>query len=266
MTDFAANALLRELLRRERIGLVTDIDGTISPIALMADEAQVTPASRDLLHSLAGRLALVAAITGRAVDDARSRVGLPELVYVGNHGMERWESGQRTIAPEALACRPALDAVLDAVKPHLQPGIIVQDKQITLSVHYRATANPDAARAELAPVIEQAAHVPGLRLFEGKMVFEVRPDLAVDKGTALAALVHDYQLDGVVYLGDDVTDADALRRARDLRSAGSCWGVAVGVASDDTPAAVQESADLFVAGVPGVEAFLGWLSNAVGVV
>jgi trehalose 6-phosphate phosphatase len=263
--DFAVNPLLCELLRRERIGLVTDFDGTISAITPMPDAAQVNPASRALLLGLAGTLPLVAVITGRAVEDVRRRIGLPDLVYVGNHGMEHWEHEQHTVSPEALACRPALETVLDAVKPHLQPGVVVQDKRITVSIHYRAAADPDAARAELAPVIEQAARAGGLRLFEGKQVFEIRPDLDVDKGTALAALARDYRLDGVVYLGDDVTDADGLRRARELRGGGTCWAVGIGVTSEDTPAAVRESADLFAAGIPGVEAFLRWLAHAVGV-
>ncbi len=261
--DFSTHAALRDLITHRRIGLVTDIDGTISPLAPTPDAAQVTPTSRDLLRRLAGQLALVAAITGRGADDAQSRVGLPELVYVGNHGLERWHDGEIAVLPEARGFRPALEQVIAAVKPHFRPGVILQDKRITVSIHYRAAADPAAARAELAPVLGQAVRDTGLRLFEGKMVFEVRPDLDVDKGTAFESLIRDYALDAAVYLGDDVTDADALRRARGLRRAGLCWAVGIGVESDDTPAAIQESADVLVSGVPGVESFLGWLSNAL---
>lgn len=265
--DFWQNELLREWVARgragERVGLVTDVDGTISPIAPTPDAAQVTPRSRELLRRLAGQLALVAAISGRAADDLSARVGVPELVYVGNHGLERVHGGEIEALPEAVAARPALERVIAALQPRLLPGMILEDKRVTLSIHYRRSADPAAVEAAFAPLVEQISHANGLRCFRDKMVFEVRPAVEVDKGTAFARLIADHALAAAVFLGDDVTDADALLKASQLRRAGTCYALGIGVESDDTPAVLQERADLLVSGVSGVEAFLDWFSSAL---
>lgn len=265
--DFSQNDLLRELVARARagarVGLITDVDGTISPIAPTPEAAQVTPRSRDLLRRLAGQLTLVAAVSGRAADDLSARVGIPELVYVGNHGLERLHAGQVEALPEALAARPALERVIAALQPRLLPGMILEDKRVTLSIHYRQSADPAAAEADFAPLVEQVCRANGLRLFQGKMVFEVRPAVEVDKGTAFARLIADHALAAAVYLGDDVTDADALITAQALRRAGTCHALGIGVESAETPAVLQDNADVLVAGVSGVEAFLDWFSIAL---
>ncbi len=265
--NFVQNDLLRELVARgrsgQRVGLITDIDGTISPMAETPQAAQVTPTSRDLLRRLGDQLALVAAISGRAAANAREKVGLPEMVYVGNHGLERWHEGHIDVPPEAAAARPAIEQVIAALQPHIAPGMIIEDKGVTLAIHYRTTADPAGVQAAIAPLLERLCRDLGLRLAPGKLSFEVRPAVDLHKGTAFTRLVSDYTLAAAVYLGDDVTDADALRAARDLRHAGICFAVGIGVESDETPAPVQEAADLLVSGVPGVEAFLGWFSNAL---
>ncbi|MCC6803730.1 MAG: trehalose-phosphatase [Anaerolineae bacterium] len=265
--DFSHNDLLRELVVRaragERVGLVTDVDGTISPIAPTPDAAQVTPRSRDLLRRLAGQIALVAAVSGRAADDLSARVGIPEMVYVGNHGLERMSGGIAEALPEAVAARPALERVIAALQPRLLPGMILEDKRVTLSLHYRQAADPAAVEAAFAPLIAQLCRDAGLRCFSGKLIFEVRPAVEVDKGTAFARLIADHALAAAVFLGDDVTDADALLKASQLRRAGTCYALGIGVESDDTPAVLQERADLLVSGVSGVEAFLDWFSSAL---
>lgn len=265
--NFAENAALREFVRRahtgQRLGIVTDMDGTISPVAPTPDAARVTPKSRDLLRQLATQVTLVAAVSGRGAGDLHEHIDLPELIYVGSHGLERWQDGEMMVIPEALAYRPALERVIAALEPHMQPGMVMEDKRVTLAIHYRATPDPTAAREALAPLIAQASRANGLGFFEGRMVFEVMPEIQVDKGHAFARLIDDYALEAAVYVGDDVTDAAALRMAKTLRQGGKCYALGVGVESAETPAQVQESADFLVAGVSGVEDMLGWLSSAL---
>ncbi|MBN1966657.1 MAG: trehalose-phosphatase [Anaerolineae bacterium] len=258
----ATSTALAALVRRDRLGLVTDVDGTISPIVSHPDAAQVTPGCREVLEALVPHLALVAVISGRAVADVRERVGLPGLVYVGNHGLDWWADGAIHIAPEASAARPALEAALDDVRARQVPGMLVEDKGATLSIHYRQTADPPAVAVNFTPLIEQIAARHGLKLFQGRMVFELRPAVAVNKGSAFLHLITQYRLDGALYLGDDTTDVDALRAARRLRQDGTCDALGLGVESDDMPAAVRESADLLVSGVQDVESFLSWLLHA----
>ena len=76
-----------------RLGLITDVDGTISPIVDVPDEARVTPRNLKLLAELEIQLPLVAVVSGRSAEDVAQRVGLPGLVYIGNHGMERFQDG-----------------------------------------------------------------------------------------------------------------------------------------------------------------------------
>jgi trehalose 6-phosphate phosphatase len=254
---------LRELTTRARLGVITDMDGTISPIALTPDSAVVTPRSRDLLRQLHQRVALVAVVSGRAVADVRERVGLPELVYVGNHGLERWRNGKIDVVPEAVAVRPVLSAAAAELRLRLLPGMLIEDKGVTLAIHYRLADDPAKAQAVFTPLVRVTAEAHGLAAFEGKMIFELRPPVKIDKGTTFRRLVAEYQLDAAVYLGDDTTDADALRTAQGLRQSGTCYALAVGVESDETPEPVRAYSDVLVSGVAGVENWLETLLNAL---
>lgn len=267
--------LLRPFAGPGRIGLVSDVDGTLSPIVPRPEDARVTPRAQALLAALKPHLALLAVISGRAAADVQARVGVPGLVYVGNHGLERWQAGRVIPAPEVAAFRPALEAARDALHTRLLPGMTLEDKGATLSVHTRQTADPDATDAAFAPLAEAVAADHGLRLFQGRRVFELRPPLEVDKGSALRGLVSEFHLDAVLYLGDDTTDVDALRACVELRDPHRdahrdthrdtdpvCYGLGVGVAADETPRAVLEAADVWAEGVSGVEELLAWLLDA----
>lgn len=258
----AAHPLVQPVVHASRLGVITDVDGTISPIVDDPAAAQVTPRNRELLAALAESLPLVAVISGRAAADVQARVGLPGLVYVGNHGLERWADGVVHLAPEAATYRPALEAAIAATAALEQPGMQVEDKGATVSVHYRRTPDPAAARALLLPALEGITADHGLKLFAGRMVFELRPPIDVHKGTAFRQLVTEYALDAALYLGDDTTDIDALHMARTLREQAACYAVGLGVNSAGTPSDVLAAADVALDGVSGVESFFAWLLNA----
>jgi trehalose 6-phosphate phosphatase len=253
---------LRILVEKQRLGLVTDMDGTLSPIVPSPDQAQITPRNRELLQALRPCLTLVAVVSGRASGDVRERVGLPDLIYVGNHGLEQWVDDHVELAPEAAAFRPALETALDELRVRQVPGMWIEDKGATLSVHYRQTENPQQVAADLAPIVHELAERLGLRDFQGRMVFELRPPLDINKGSILRRLAVENALESVVYLGDDTTDVDALRVARLLREQGVCYAVGLGVESEGVPEAVLLESDFTASGVAGVESFLAWLLNA----
>jgi trehalose 6-phosphate phosphatase len=83
----------------------------------------------------------------------------------------------------------------------------------------------------------------------GRMIFELRPQLAINKGTAIRDLVHELGLRGIVFIGDDLTDLDAFRALRELRAAGEVATVRVAVLGPDTARAILEESDLTVASV-----------------
>ncbi|MEL7434263.1 MAG: trehalose-phosphatase [Chloroflexota bacterium] len=262
MTHWKDNLpLLEKLFDHQRVGLITDMDGTVSPIVPVPSDAAPTERNRELLRELHGKLALVAVVSGRAAADVRERVDLPELTYAGNHGLERWEDGGVQLAPQAKPYRPNLEKAIQAIEAIAPDGMWVEDKQATISVHYRDTANPAETVTEFEPKFSKIVEDHDLRLFQGRMIFELRPPLDVDKGTIFEQLINEHNLDAAIYIGDDTTDADALKKAQQLRKDGSFYALAIGVASDETPPIVIAHSDVMVSGVSDVESLLAWISE-----
>jgi trehalose 6-phosphate phosphatase len=259
---YEAKDSIRKVFNYERVGMITDMDGTLRPIVPVPSAAQPTERNRKLLRDLNQKLALVAVVSGRAVQDVYQRVNLPELVYAGNHGLERWQNGEVVASPQAARYRSHLEAAIQTIKPQMPAGMWIEDKQVTLSIHYRDTANPTQTARTFQPIFAEIADNHNLKLFQGRMIFELRPPLNVDKGTIFKQLVEEYKLQAALYIGDDTTDADALKMAQSMRESGACYGLAVGVDSDETPAVVLELADVLVFGVTGVEDFLDWFLKA----
>jgi trehalose 6-phosphate phosphatase len=257
-----AKSRLQEATDKPRLGLVTDVDGTISPIVDVPDEARVTPRNLELLAALAAQLTLTAVISGRAAEDVYQRLALPGLVYIGNHGMERWKNGKVIVSPKAGAYRDNLVRATPEIKQVLVSGMHFEDKGATVSVHYRQTSHPEEVAKELAPAMQGIAEKHGLHLTQGRMVFEFRPPVEIDKGSAFEELVKAHRLEAAFYLGDDTTDVAVFLSARQLRKTGQCLAYGLGVASQGTPQVVLTEADFLVQGVAGVESFLDWLSKA----
>src|SRR5215218_237121 len=250
-----------EVLRQAPSAVVTDIDGTISAIAPTPAEAMVDPGAKAALALLAERLTAVAVVSGRAPQDGVAMVGLPQLIYVGNHGLERIARGTPWTHPVAAAAQPAVAAALAEIERAARaagdvPWLIIENKGVTGTVHYRLAPDQMAAAALLEPLARAAANRRGLRLTPGRMIFEVRPALAVNKGTALRELAQDLGLRGIVFFGDDVTDVDAFRALRELREAGEAATLRVGVLGPDTSALVLAEIDMSVDGVPACAATL----------
>jgi trehalose 6-phosphate phosphatase len=210
-----------------RAGLFLDVDGVLAPIVGRPEDARVPSATQEELRRLNARYALVACISGRDGANARAIVGVPELVYVGNHGLE--------LAPEASAWAARLRAFLDTVTwPWLE------DKTLTAALHYRNAPDETAARATLEG-IAAAAREAGFVARFGRKVLEVLPPLAADKGTAVRHLLEAHELRRALYAGDDVTDLDAFNALRGLEV-----GVRVAVVSDEGPQQLRERADVVV--------------------
>lgn len=251
-----------EALMRSPAGLLTDIDGTISSVAPTPDEARVDPEAAQTLKALVPKLALVAAITGRGTQYASDMVGVSGMVYAGNHGLEDMLDGQITLVPEAIPFVGKVAKVFAEARPQVSSsGVLWEDKGITGSVHYRQAADHEKARDEITRVLAPLASQVGLALHEGRMIVELRPAVNLNKGGAVRRLVQRFSLQGVVFLGDDVTDTDAFRVLHELRAHGDVSAVCVGVLSAETPPAVVDLADVTVSGVPGVVELLKWLDR-----
>ena len=189
-----------------RAALLLDFDGTLAPIVSRPQDARLLDGARELIEALRDRLGVVAFISGRGLRDVRERVGVPGLAYAGNHGMEIQRVGEEPAVAEAVsAWRPALDeyAAGQAADPAAVPGVEIEDKGATLSVHWRNAPDPGAAHAWLEGPRAAAARDAGLAVTWGRMVMEVRPPTAIDKGTAARELVAAAGARAALHIGDD---------------------------------------------------------------
>ena len=264
-SDAEIRARLESVLERPPVGLLLDIDGTISPIAPTPEAASISEPIRALLRRLVPRLALVAAVSGRAAADAARMVDVAGMVYAGNHGLEVFREGRTVPLPEAAPFQDAIREVLRGAQAELPlAGLIFENKGLTGSVHYRLADDPDAAGGRAGEVLKRLCSAHGLRLTSGRMVWELRPPLDANKGTAVRRLVEEYRLRAAIFCGDDRTDVDAFDVLRGLRAAEACRTLNVGVAAAETPPEVRASADVLVDGVTGMERLLGELAGLVG--
>ena len=238
-----------------RSAILTDVDGTIAPIVQDPADAAVPEHTRDLLRSLAELYALVGCLSGRRALDARRIVGLEELAYSGNHGFELLLPSEEQVRPD-----PSLDghegdaprfiAGLDRSELE-RVGIRTEDKGAIIGLHWRGAENEGAAES-LAHEIASEAEWQGLVPHRGRKVLEIRPNVAINKGIAAAALLASQPVHAALYGGDDRTDVDAFTGLRTLREDGQLSATAcIAVASEESPPEVSGEADLTVAGPEG---------------
>ena len=213
-----------------RAAILLDVDGTLAPIVQRPELAEVPAETRAELERLARRYALVACISGRPGADVARLVDTPGLVYVGEHGFE--------LEPEAQAWAGRLHEFAEGVDWPLER------KPLTASFHFREADDPAAALAFLEDVAERARET-GLVPRFGRMVLELRPPVAADKGTAVRHLLEARDLRRALYAGDDATDMDAMRELAELEV-----GIRVAVESPEAPIGLADVADLVVDG-PG---------------
>ena len=212
LTDATA---VDKLLGDRRPAVFLDYDGTLTPIVARPELAVLDDAVRDTLRHLGERVP-VAILSGRKREDVTALVDIDTLYYAGSHGFDIAGPGAlRERYAEAEQLVPVIAAVAGELQQRLAAieGVIVEDKEFAIAVHYRQVA-PERVDAIRAAVEEAVAGRAGLRVAGGKKVFEIRPALDWDKGRALVwlgdTLGLDSDTDMAVYIGDDETDEDAF--------------------------------------------------------
>jgi trehalose 6-phosphate phosphatase len=216
-----------------------------------------------LLSELSHKVRQVVIISGRDSSFLAERVPVDGLLLVGNHGLEQWQDGESRLLPEA---QPYLDSLrraasaIERLDAFRLPGIQLEPKRATLAVHFRRA--DESAAGRLREPLAQIARQQGLELRPGRMVFELRPPVEMDKGAILGRLVMELQPAGVLYAGDDLTDMDAFRSLRAMAGAGiqTC---SVGVRSHEVPDKTFADCDLVVQGVSGLIELLSRVRAAV---
>lgn len=214
-----------EQLAWSRVLLGFDFDGTLAPIGSKPELVRLRARTRRLFTLVAERYPCVV-ISGRVRGDVQARVeGIPVLAVVGNHGLESNGNVRRLKAQ----VRPWVRLLRERLSP--LSGVIVEDKGLSVSVHYREARQK--RRAGLAVREAALALGPGVRIVTGKLTLDVLPEGAPHKGIALRRL-REGVADTAIYIGDDATDEDvfemnepdrllSIRVGRDPTSAASYY-------------------------------------------
>ena len=204
-------------VKNEKPFLFLDYDGTLSPIVSNPAEAVLSAKTKDVIMQIAGRIP-VAVVSGRDRADVEARVGLQNLIYAGSHGFDivgldyelelQYEAG--------VTALPVLDEVEKKLRLQLKEisGVRVDRKKYAIAVHYRNIAEEHVELVKNI-VFDELRQENKLKASGGKKIIEIKPAVDWHKGRAvnwiLEALNASYGAFVPVFLGDDITDEDALQ-------------------------------------------------------
>lgn len=213
---------VRSRLRRARhVALFLDFDGTLAPIRPRPESVSFSSDIRRLLKDMAKTHVCLAVITGRGLEDVRRRVNIPRLWYAGSHGYFLLSPKGRRYSLLTPQQRVTIRSALRSIGPALRslPGIQIEPKDATISVHYRR-ARPAAVRAAHAIVRQAVRFHSGLQLMNGKKIWEILPAARVNKWTA-ASFILGKQFPSragllLLYVGDDITDEAVFRKMKGI--------------------------------------------------
>lgn len=233
----------------ERPALFLDLDGTLLEFSATPDTVELTPRFRRVLERL-DRIehGAVAFVSGRTIATLDRLLAPHRFALAGVHGSQRRASDGR-MAPLELD-----QSVLGPIRTSLErfaakhDGAFVEDKGISLALHYRRAPELRDAVAQFAFELAQALP-PTLSLLEGDHVLEIRPGSA-DKGAAIRDFMQEPPFVGrtPVFVGDDVTDEAGFEVVNAL------GGVSVKV--NHGPSAAKWR-------LPDVAAVLSWLESNI---
>jgi len=218
---FRAWSRIRPLLEKNHLLICLDYDGTLSPIAPIPQQATLPKKTRHLLRALAETPSVrLAIISGRALADVKAMVGIPAIVYSGNHGFEVEGPGIRFRPRIPSSYRRLLARLEKELKKQLEgmKGVIVENKRPVLAVHYRMSPSKNIPKIQkiFRKITGHSALKKYIRTIKGKMVLEVQPPLDWNKGKIILWLLAKHKSAAwdkntlPVYVGDDITDEDAF--------------------------------------------------------
>jgi len=206
------------LCPKKKIVFFLDYDGTLTPIVRRPELAVLSPGMKEVLSKLVLHYT-VAIVSGRLRDDVEKLVGIEGILYAGSHGFDIRGPSFSLVHPQAQEAVGDIKKIVKTIKEGLGDikGILIEDKEFSVGVHYRLVGDSDLARIRgyVDGIVKKHNN---LRLMLGKKVFEILPAIDWNKGKALCWIMKALNLTfseaTVIYIGDDTTDEDAFRVIR----------------------------------------------------
>lgn len=227
-----------------RCAVLTDFDGTLSAIVDHPNDAVPMPGVVALFERLVATFGCVGVVSGRPVEFLHRVLPVAGLELVGQYGLERWVSGEIVVDPSVAAYTEAVGLVAATAEVEL-PGVFVERKgTAAVTLHWRT--HPELGdRATLWAAEAAATH--GLSQYPTKMAVELRPPVALDKGTGVVSLASGAH--AALFAGDDHGDLAAFAALDDLTAAGRLdSSVRIAVRSVEAPIQLLAAADVVVDG------------------
>jgi trehalose 6-phosphate phosphatase len=205
----------------EWCALLCDYDGTLAPIVTDPAVVRLSPVMHQVLMALVHHTHYqVGIVSGRNLVDLRARVDSAVLYLAGNHGLEIVGPGVAYCHPGARRLQPQLATLAQELRQDLEeiPGARVEDKGLTLTVHFRSVPERFVPLLQLQVLrrVHTALEAGELALRTGKAILEIRPHVQWGKGEAMRWILEHMRLERpatrmcTVYMGDDETDEDAF--------------------------------------------------------
>ena len=239
--------------------ILSDYDGSLSPIVDRPSDAVALPAALDALAALVGRVGRVGIVSGRPIEFLADRLPVPGLVFAGLYGMEVMIDGRRRVDPAVLPFVDAVAAAADEADERLAGMIVERKAGVSVTFHWRMA--PDRADEVLALAAELAAR-NGLAVLRTRFAVELRPPVAIDKGTVVDPLIAGFAV--AAFAGDDRGDLAAFaalgRAVADGRIERACR---IGVRSPEMPEALPDAVDCLVDGPTGLVELLAAIGRAL---
>ena len=238
------NDMCRRIKQSKKRLLLCDYDGTLTPIVDNPEMANLTNNMSKLIAGLVHKPGVIVAIvSGRALADIKEHVNISGVIYAGNHGFEIEGPDIQFIHPltdEISSIIHLMGTVLKRAMSQCK-GVIVEDKGMTLSVHYRLVDDDQLPRVNAAfeSTVGTARKLGKIKTTSGKKVHEVRPAIPWHKGNAVQLIFnrvsHSRKKGEVlpIYLGDDLTDEDAFKSVNKLNGISILVGEATRTSSAD---------------------------------
>lgn len=242
----------------DRAGIITDFDGTLAPIVDDPASARPLPDVVEVLHRLAHRYQRVAVVSGRPaafvadhlrVEDCEQDSGCEGLLVSGLYGLEKAEGDSITAHPDAERWREAVSQVAERAEQEAPPGVTIEHKGLSVTIHYRTAPNHEDWVRSWA---EDQAEETGLSLHPARMSAELRPPLEADKGSAVMELASG--LSAACFVGDDRGDLPAFAALDHMADEQGMSTLKVAVRSDESPPELLDQGQVHVDGPEGVVA------------